>query len=101
MKEQNLLNPGLCQVTTTDQATAVVSKEREPLRTLQTFRKGSLLGWTRVPQWKAGVFFGEACGPTFKDLCNLGRLERVRAGGFETCHAFMVTLKSCFCWILR
>ena len=46
------------QVTTTDQATAEVSKEKEPLRTLQTFRKGSILGWTRVSQWKAGVFFG-------------------------------------------
>ena len=46
------------QVTTTDQATAEVSKEKEPLRTLQTFRKGSTLGWTRVSQWKAGVFFG-------------------------------------------
>ena len=45
-------------MTTTDQATAEVSKEKEPLRTLQTFRKGSTLGWTRVPQWKAGVFFG-------------------------------------------
>ena len=45
------------QVTTTDQATAEVSKEKEPLRTLQTFRKGSTLGWTRVTQWKACVFF--------------------------------------------
>lgn len=49
---------GRCTVTTVDQATAVTSPMKEPLRTLQTYRKGQTLGWTADKSWRSLVFFG-------------------------------------------
>lgn len=45
------------QVTTTDQETAEVSPDMEPLKTLGTFRSGSLLGFNE-PALISGVYFG-------------------------------------------
>lgn len=46
-----------CKVTTTDQETAEVSPDMEPLKTLGTFRSGSLLGFNE-PALISGVYFG-------------------------------------------
>ena len=48
----------LLQVTTTDQVTAKVSEEREPLKTLGTFRSGKTLGWKQNAYFANSVFFG-------------------------------------------
>ena len=49
---------GRVQVTTVDQETGLPSKAGEPLKTLQTYRKGDLLGWTAERAWRSLVFFG-------------------------------------------
>ena len=50
---------GRVQVTTVDQETGLPSTAGEPLKTLQTYRKGDLLGWTAERAWRSLVFFGE------------------------------------------
>ena len=48
----------MLQVTTVDQETGLPSEAGEPLKTLQTYRKGDLLGWTAERAWRSLVFFG-------------------------------------------
>ena len=59
----------MLQVTTTDQATAEVSKEREPLVTLKTFRSSEALDWG---MGSVGVFFGWNLVPDTQGLIKVG-----------------------------
>lgn len=59
-----------CTVPLVDQATGVVSRNKEPLTALQKFRTGSALGWERFG--RSSTFFGTNSQPLGSGLVRVG-----------------------------